>query len=76
MADLFPIKVKEVTLTAEEYQQTVDRIKRLEKYNEKLEKGFDNLNKAGLLLPANFLECNELRIIFDEATRKTTVIGR
>lgn len=76
MAERFPIKVKEVTITSEEYDATIKKIDELEAKIQLMQNLFDKLDVAGLKLPYNALECDEFMIRFNEVSREVSIIGR
>lgn len=81
----FPIKVKEVVLTAEEYESVVERIKKIEEKAAFHKKVFDesqdfikNLHKSGIIefvQKADYLfdPENEIHIKVDALSNKATI---
>lgn len=70
---LFPIKVKEVTMTSEEYESMVVYVKQLEDMNNTHTKFFENLDKVGIKIDPRALYAKELGMYVNDLDRTVIV---
>lgn len=73
---LFPIKVKEVTMTSEEYESMVVYVKQLEDINETHTKFLKKLETIGVKIDPFALNSKDIRMYINDMDRTVTIEGR
>lgn len=73
MPELFPIKVKDVTISSEEYENTISLIEELKTKLEKQNRLLTNLVSVGIEIPSNALECKDFMMHFDHTSNSVKI---